>query len=176
MSAKLILFLSCFAAVMLTASAVNAAPRGGGGHGGHHGGHGAHFSSISPRGRHYGGHGAHFSSISPRGRHTFSRNGSKFRRGTSATYANWSHRNWSGRNWSGGNWSGDWSSFGYWGGGSRFISIGGGYPYYSNWYPYWGWGYPYLYSYYSYYPYTYYPSYWYAYDSCSASRQRFFGP
>src|SRR5258708_17939693 len=115
MSAKLILFLSCFAAVMLTASAVNAAPRGGGGHGGHHGGHGAHFSSISPRGRHYGGHGAHFSSISPRGRHTFSRNGSKFRRGASATYANWSHRNrsarnWSGRNWSGGNWSGDWSS------------------------------------------------------------------
>ena len=47
---------------------------------------------------------------------------------------------------------------------------------YSNWYPYWGWGYPYLYSYYSYYPYTYYPSYWYAYDSCSVSRQRFFGP
>ena len=29
---------------------------------------------------------------------------------------------------------------------------------------------------YSYYPYTYYPSYWYAYDSCSVSRQRFFGP
>src|SRR6478752_751028 len=169
MGAKLILFLSCFAAVMLTASAVNAAPRGGGGHGGHHGGHGAHFRSISPRGG-----------------HTFSRSGSKFRRGTSATYRNrsarnrsarnWSGRNWSGRNWSGGNWSGDWSSGGYWGGGSRFLFIGGGYPYYSNWYPYWGWGSPYLYSYYSYYPYTYYPSYWYAYDSCSVSRQRFFGP
>src|SRR6266480_1236553 len=128
MSAKLILFLSCFAAAMLTASPVNAAPHGGGGHGGHHGGHGAHFRSISPRGR-----------------HTFSRSGSKFRRGTSATYGNWSHRNrsgrnwsgrnwsgrnWSGRNWSGGNWSGDWSSGGYWGGGSRFIFIGGGYPYY----------------------------------------------
>ena len=145
---------------MLTASAVNAAPRGGGGHGGHHGGHGAHFSSISPRGGHHGGHGAHFRSISPRGRHTFSRSGSKFRRGTSATYGNWSGRNrsarnwsgrnwsgrnWSGRNWSGGNWSGEWSSGGYWGGGSRFIFIGGGYPYYSNWYPSWGWGYPYLY-------------------------------
>ena len=91
---------------MLTASAVNAAPRGGGGHGGHHGGHGAHFSSISPRGGPHGGHGAHFRSISPRGRHTFSRSGSKFRRGTSAIYGNRSARNWSGRNWSGRNWSG----------------------------------------------------------------------
>ena len=35
--------------------------------------------------------------------------------------------------------------------------------------PYWGWRYPYAY-------YSYYPSYWYAYDSCSVSRQRFFGP
>ena len=33
---------------------------------------------------------------------------------------------------------------GYWGGGSRFIFIGGGYPYYWNWYPYWGWRYPYF--------------------------------
>ena len=54
-------------------------------------------------------------------------------------------------------------------GGGRFIfSSGFGYPYYWNWYPYWGGGYPYSYSYY--------PSYLYAYDSCSVSRQRFFGP
>jgi len=106
-------------------------------------------------GGHHGKHGKHFSS--------FSRSGSKFNRGASGKY-----RNWDGRNWRGGNWSG-----GYWSGG-RFIFIGGGYPYYWNWYPYWGWRYPY--SYYSYYPYRYYPSYLYAYDSCSVSRQRFFGP
>ena len=43
MNTKLVLFLSCFAAVALTASAVNADPRGGG--------HGRHFSSMSRGGQ-----------------------------------------------------------------------------------------------------------------------------
>jgi hypothetical protein len=68
MNAKLTLFLSCFAAVTLTASAVSAAPHGGG----------------------------HFKSIPPRGGHTFSRGGSTFSGGTSGAYRNWSGRNWSG--------------------------------------------------------------------------------
>src|SRR6266487_752236 len=160
MNAKFILFSSCFAAMTLIASAVNAAPRGGGGHGGHggyHGGHGGHFSSISPRGGHgayYGGHGGHFSSISPRGGHKFSRSGSTFSRGRSGTY-----RNWSGGNWSGGNWGGR-----NWGGGDRFVFIGGfGYPYYWDWYPSWGWGIPYAFNY-GYYSSGYYPSYGYGFD------------
>src|SRR6266567_8106370 len=155
MNARFILFLSCFAAMTLIASAVNAAPRGGGGHGGYHGGHGGHFSSISPRGGHgayYGGHGGHFSSISPRGGHKFSRSGSTFGHGRSGTY-----RNWSGGNWSGGNW----------GGGDRFVFIGGfGYPYYWDWYPSWGWGIPYAFNY-GYYSSGYYPSYRHDYDHYS---------
>jgi hypothetical protein len=111
------------------------------------------------RGGHHGKHDKHFSSIPPRGGHKASRSESKFSRGKSGK-----DRNWGGRNWRGGNWNG-----GYWSGSSRFTFIGGGYPYYWNWYPYWGWRYPYSY-------YSYYPSYWYAYDSCSVSRQRFFGP
>jgi hypothetical protein len=75
MNTKLILFLSCFAAVALTASAVNADPRGGG--------HGRHFSSMS------------------RGGQTFTRSGATFGRNTSGTFRNWSGRNWSGGNWSG---------------------------------------------------------------------------
>src|SRR6266487_1396430 len=163
MNAKFILFSSCFAAMTLIASAVNAAPRGGGGHGGHggyHGGHGGHFSSISPRGGHgayYGGHGGHFSSISPRGGHKFSRSGSTFSHGRSGTY-----RNWSGGNWSGGNWGGR-----NWGGGDRFVFIGGfGYPYYWDWYPSWGWGIPYAFNY-GYYSSGYYPSHRYDYDRYS---------
>jgi hypothetical protein len=158
MNAKFILFLSCFAAMTLIASAVNAAPRGGGGHGGHgghggyHGGHGGHFSSISPRGGHgayYGGHGGHFSSISPRGGHKFGRSGSTFSHGRSGTYRNWSGGNWGGRNW---------------GGGDRFVFIGGfGYPYYWDWYPSWGWGIPYAFNY-GYYSSGYYPSYGYGFD------------
>src|SRR4029450_11422183 len=104
MNAKLMLFVSCFAAVTLTASAVNAAPHGHGGHGRHGGYHGKHFSSISPRGGHgrYGGYqGKRFSSISPRGGYKFSRSGPKFSRGTSGTY-----RNWGGGKWSGGKWHG----------------------------------------------------------------------
>jgi hypothetical protein len=155
MNAKFILFLSCFAAMTLIASAVNAAPRGGGGHGGHggyHGGHGGHFSSISPRGGHgayHGGHGGHFSSISPRGGHKFGRSGSTFSHGRSGTYRNWSGGNWGGRNW---------------GGGDRFVFIGGfGYPYYWDWYPSWGWGIPYAFNY-GYYSSGYYPSYGYGFD------------
>src|SRR5213595_2079469 len=84
MNAKFILFLSCFAAVTLAASVVNADPRGG---------------------------RRHFSSMSPRGGHAFTRGGATFGRATSGTYRNWSGRNWSGRNWSGGNWGGNQSIF-----------------------------------------------------------------
>src|SRR6266705_42356 len=112
------LILCYFAAVTLAASVLHAAPRG------------------------HGGHGGPFSSISTRGGHKFSRCGSKFTRGASGTYRNWSGSNWGGHNWGG----------------------GFGYPYYWGWYPYWGWGYPYSYAYYSYHPYWYYPSYGYYYD------------
>ena len=129
MNAKLILFLSCFTAVTLTASAVSAAPHGRG--------HG----------------GGYFNSMPPRGGHTFTRGGSTFRGGTSGTYRNWNGGNWSGRNWSGGNWSGQ-----RWGGGNwrhhhnnnNDIFIG------SFGFPFWGWGYPYGYYGYGYdYPYGY---------------------
>src|SRR6266699_1664328 len=178
MNAKFILFLSCFAAMTLISSAVNAAPRGGGGHGGHggyHGGHGGHFSSISPRGGHgayYGGHGGHFSSISPRGGHKFSRSGSTFSRGGKWGGGKWSGGKWSGGKWSGGKWSGgNWSGGNWggrnWSGGDRFVFIGGfGYPYYWDWYPSWGWGIPYAFNY-GYYSSGYYPSYRYDYDRYS---------
>src|SRR6266699_5024185 len=88
MNAKLILFLSFFAAVTLTTSAVSANQRGG---------HG----------------GGHVNSMPPRGGHTFTRGGSTFSGGKSGTYRNWNGGNWSGRNWSGRNWS--WQG---WGGGN----------------------------------------------------------
>src|SRR5437762_6902348 len=134
MNSKSILFLSFFTAVMLTVSAVNAAPHGRG-----HGG------------------GGYFRSMPPRGGHTFSRGGSTFSGGTTGTYRNWnggnwsgrnwsgrnwSGRNWSGRNWSGGNWSGNWRHHHHHGG-SDFIFIGDfGFPFWG-----WGWGYPYGYGY-----------------------------
>src|SRR6266487_2461529 len=149
MNAKFILFLSCFAAMTLIPSAVNAAPRSGGGHGGH----GGHHAYHGGHGEYHGGHSVHFSSISPRGGHKFSGSGSTFSRGRKWN-GNWSSRNWSGRKWSWGNWSG----------GDRFIFVGGfGYPYYWNWYPYWGWGVPYAFNY-GYYSYGYNPSYGYNYD------------
>ena len=149
MNAKFILFLSCFAAMTLIPSAVNAAPRSGGGHGGH----GGHHAYHGGHGEYHGGHSGHFSSISPRGGHKFSGSGSTFSRGRKWN-GNWSSRNWSGRKWSWGNWSG----------GDRFIFVGGfGYPYYWNWYPYWGWGVPYAFNY-GYYSYGYNPSYGYNYD------------
>ena len=134
MNAKLILFLSCFAAVTLTASAVNAAPRGGGG--GHGGGH---IMSMPARG------------------------GATFSRGTSGTFRNWNGGNWSGRNWSGGNWNRNWSGQ-RWGGGnwnrnwnhhhhnnSDVIFIGDfGFPFWG-----WGWGWGYPYGYYGGYGYGY---------------------
>jgi hypothetical protein len=73
MNAKLIFSLSWLAAVTLTASPVNAAPRRGG-----------------------GGHGHGHMSMPSRGGATFSRGGNRSGR-------NWSGRNWNGRNWSGGN-------------------------------------------------------------------------
>ena len=149
MNAKFILFLSCFAAVTLAASVVNADPRGG---------------------------RRHFSSMSPRGGHAFTRGGATFGRSTSGTYRNWSGGNWrTGGNWrSGGNWSGrNWRTGGNWSGrnwrtgrnwsggnwsGNQSIFIGGfGFPFF--------YGYPY----YSYYPYNYYGygsyPYGYGYDS-----------
>jgi hypothetical protein len=76
MNAKLIFSLSWLAAVTLTASPVNAAPRRGG-----------------------GGHGHGHMSMPSRGGATFSRGGNQSGR-------NWSGRNWNGRNWNGQNWSG----------------------------------------------------------------------
>jgi len=125
MNTKLVLFLSCFAAVALTASAVNADSRGGG--------HGRHFSSMS------------------RGGQTFTRSGATFSRNTSGTFGNWSGRNWSGGNWSG-DWRRHhrfsnnqfvfFGDFGY-----PFFY---GYPYYG-----YGYGYPYGYDYYGGYGYGY---------------------
>ena len=122
MNTKLVLFLSCFAAVALTASAVNADPRGGG--------HGRHFSSMS------------------RGGQTFTRSGATYS-GRNWSGRNWSGNNWSGSNWSG-NWRHHHNnndvifigSFGfpYWGSGL-------GYPYGYYGYGY-GYGYPYGYDYY----------------------------
>ena len=124
MNTKLVLFLSCFAAVALTASAVNADPPGGG--------HGRHFSSMS------------------RGGQTFTRSGATYS-GRNWSGNNWSGNNWSGSNWSG-NWRHHGSSsnqfvffgdFGY-----PFFY---GYPSY-GYYPYdyygYGYGYPYGYDYY----------------------------
>src|SRR6266576_3934850 len=119
-NSKLILSLSCLAALTLTAPLVTAAPRGGGGH---------HFASTPARG------GQPFA----RGMGTW--NGQRWNGG------NWSGRNWSGRNWSGRNWSGrNWNN---WNGNWRHhnnhnnndvIFIGSfGFP---SW---WGWGYPYGY-------------------------------
>jgi len=130
MNTKLVLFLSCFAAVALTASAVNADPRGGG--------HGRHFSSMS------------------RGGQTFTRSGATFSRNTSGTFGNWSGRNWSGRNWSGGNWSGDWRRHHRFSN-NQFVFFGDfGYPFFYG-YPYYGYGYgyPYGYDYYGGYGYGY---------------------
>jgi hypothetical protein len=99
-----------------------------GGHGGHRG-----------HGGYHGKHGKHFSSVSLRGGHKSSRSGSKFSRGKSGKY-----RNWSGRNRRGGNWSGDWRDTRF--SVDRFIAIGGfGYPYYFwDWHPEWGVPYAYV--------------------------------
>src|SRR5205814_9314546 len=87
MNAKLILFLSCFAAVTLTTSAVSAAPQSGHGSG-------------------------HFASMPARGGHTFTRRGMGTWSGP-----RWGGGSWSGRNCTGGNWSGQCWSGGNWDGG-----------------------------------------------------------
>src|SRR5262245_25161148 len=149
MNARLVVFASCFAAVSLVGSAVNAAPHGHGGHAKHgkqfssvsprggHGKQGRHFSSISPRaGR--GKHGKHFSSVSPRGGHKFSRRGSKFSYAKSGRYRNWTGGNWSGGYWGGGNWD----SYPSKGWGIPYARNNGYYSYgYYPWYRY-GFGYP----------------------------------
>ena len=121
--------------------------------------------------------------MSPRGGHKFSRSGSKFTRGASGTYRNWSGRNWSRGNWSGRNWSGgfgypydywdlypswSWSipyafNYGYYSNGYPSYGYGFGYPYYWDPYPSWSWSIPYAFNY-DYYSYGYSPSYRYEYD------------
>src|SRR5260370_39157539 len=126
MNTKLVLFLSCFAAVALTASAVNADPRGGG--------HGRHFSLMSRGGQTFTRSGATFSGRNWSGRNWSGRN--------------WSGRNWSGRNWSGSNWSGDWRH--HRSSSNQFVFFGDfGYPFFYG-DPYYGsgYGYPYGYDYY----------------------------
>jgi hypothetical protein len=118
MNAKLILFLSCFAAVTLAASVVNAAPRGGGGMG-------------------RGGGGGHFSSMSARGGPTFARGPS----GQRWSGNNWNGQRWSRNNWRGGNWNGNWRHHRH--NNNDIIFIGGlGFPWWGG-----GWGYPYGYGY-----------------------------
>lgn len=117
MNTKLVLFLSCFAAVALTASAVNADPRGGG--------HGRHFSSMS------------------RGGQTFTRSAPTYS-GRNWSGGNYSGRNWSGNNWNGSNWRHHRSSrnqfvffgdFGYpFFYGYPYYGYGYGYPYGSDYY------------------------------------------
>ena len=125
MNTKLVLFLSCFAAVALTASAVNADPRGGG--------HGRHFSSMS------------------RGGQTFTRSAPTYS-GRNWSGGNYSGRNWSGSNWSGNNWSGsNWRH--HRSSRNQFVFFGDfGYPFFYGYpsygyYPYdyygYGYGYPY---------------------------------
>ena len=114
-------FLSIILAVAVSISTAMAKHGGHGGHrghGGYHGKHGKHYSSVSARG----------------GRNSAAAN----RQNThwAATGAAETGEAVIGRRLGNG---------GYWGGGSRFIFIGGGYPYYWNWYPYWGWRYPYAY-------------------------------
>ncbi len=140
MNAKLILFLSCFAAVTLAASAVDAAPRGGGG-----------FSR--------GGAG-HFTSMPGRGGQTFTRSG----------MGTWSGQRWNGGNWRGNwrhhhnnndvifigsfgfpSWWG-WGSY-PWGYGYPYGYYGYGYPY--DYYAYGGYGYGYGQSGYGGYGYSY---------------------
>ena len=132
MNAKLILFLSCFAAVTLAASVVNAGPRGGGGMG---------------RG------GGHFSSMSARGGNTFARGPGTWS-GRNWSGRNWNGRNWNGRNWN--NWSGNWRHHHH-NNNNDVIFIGGfGFPFWGWGYPYgYGYGYPYGYGYGYGYPYGY---------------------
>src|SRR5213083_1806203 len=148
MNLKRIIWTSCFAAVVLTASFALGQPHRGGGH----------FNSMPMRGGQTFSHG---------GMGTWSgRNWN----GGNWSGRNWNGRNWSGRNWSGGNWSGrNWSgrnwSGGNWGG-NQSIFIGGfGFPFFYG-YPYYG-SYPYGYGSYPY-GYGYDSSYGYGYDNYSA--------
>jgi hypothetical protein len=123
MNTKLVISLSCFAAVTLAASPVNAAPRGGG------------------RG------GGHIMSMPARGGATFSRGTSgTFRNWNGGNWSgrNWSggnwNRNWSGQRWGSGNWNRNWNHHHHHNN-SDVIFIGDfGFPFWG-----WGWGYPYGY-------------------------------
>ena len=125
MNLKRIIWTSCFAAVVLTASFALGQPHRGGG------------------------------SMGMRGGQTFSHGGMGTWGGRNWNGGNWSGRNggnWSGRNWSGGNWSGNWRHHHHHGG-SDFIFIGDfGFPFWGwGWgYPYgygYGYGSPYGYGY-----------------------------
>src|SRR5881398_1214855 len=125
MNAKLILFLSCFAAVTLTTSAVSAAPQGG-----------------------YGGR--HFGSMPARGGQTFTRSGMGTWSGQRWGGRNWNGNNWSGQRWGGGHWN-NWNRNGNHHHNNNVIFIGDfGFPLWWGWgYPYYGdgYGYPYGYGY-----------------------------
>jgi hypothetical protein len=127
-NSKLILFLSCLAALTLTASVVTAAPRGGGHRGGHH-----------------------FASMPARGGQTFTRSGMGTWSGQRWGGRNWNGGNWSGQRWGGGNWNRNWNH--HHNNNNDVIFIGSfGFP----WWWGWGWGYPYgYYGYGSGYPYGY---------------------
>src|SRR5204863_10203727 len=114
MNLKRIIWTSCFAAVVLTASFALGQPHRGGG------------------------------SMGMRGGQTFSHGGMGTWGGRNWNGGNWSGRNggnwsgrnggnWSGRNWSGGNWSGNWRHHHHHGG-SDFIFIG------DFGFPFCGWG------------------------------------
>jgi len=155
-NSKLILFLSCLAALTLTAPLVTAAPHGGG----------AHYS---------GGRGGHYLGSARSG--MYARGGMGTWSGQRWGGHNWSggtwNRNWSGgtwnRNWSGGTWNRNWS--GNWNhhhNNTSVVFIGDfGFPWWWGWgwggswgypYGYYGYGYPYGYDGYGYgygYPYAY---------------------
>ena len=122
MNLKRIIWTSCFAAVVLTASFALGAPHRGGG------------------------------SMPMRGGQTFSHGGMGTWGGRNWSGGNWSGRNWNGGNWSGRNWSGgnwrhhhhDGSDFIFIGDfGFPFWGWGWGYPYGYGY----GYGYPYGYGY-----------------------------
>ena len=120
MNSKPILWASCFAAVVLSASVALGQHRGG-----------SHFSSMGGQSFSRGGMG------NWGGGHNWS--------GGNWSGRNWNGASWSGRNWNGGNWGGNWHHHHHHHD-SDFIFIGDfGFPWW-GWYP-WGWGYPYGYGY-----------------------------
>ena len=125
-NSKLILFLSCLAALTLTAPLVTAAPRGGSG---------SHFSG-----------GQHFGSMPARGGQTFTRSGA----GNFRTFNDRREDRLEGRRFVNNRFNNRFNNR------SRVVFIGDfGFPWWWGWGWGWGWGYPYGYYGYGY-PYGYY--------------------